>query len=86
MDTRHHHFRAKPQFPKEWALTEARKQELHQYRQAMVMKDQQREITGQMIDGINQIEAGLRQKLMTDEAVPEPVMLRGKSKKVAIRR
>lgn len=52
----------------------------------MVMKDQQREITGQMIDGINQIEAGLRQKLMTDEAVPEPVMLRGKSKKVAVRR
>lgn len=87
MDTRHHHFKAKPQFPKEWALTEARKQELHQYRQAMISKDQQKEITGQLIDGIKQIEEELRQKISLPEALPEPVMMgRGKGKKVAVRR
>ncbi|KAH9218876.1 mitochondrial ribosomal subunit protein-domain-containing protein [Leptodontidium sp. 2 PMI_412] len=87
LDTRHHHFKAKPQFPKEWALTEARKQELHQYRQAMISKDQQKEITGQLIDGIKQIEEELRQKISLPEALPEPVMMgRGKGKKVAVRR
>ncbi|KAG4417454.1 hypothetical protein IFR04_009407 [Cadophora malorum] len=87
LDTRHHHFKAKPQFPKEWALTEARKQELHQYRQAMMLKDQQKEITGQLIDGIKQIEEGLKQPISLGDALPEPVMTgRGKGKKVAVRR
>ncbi|KAH7419910.1 putative 37S ribosomal protein S24, mitochondrial [Cadophora sp. MPI-SDFR-AT-0126] len=87
LDTRHHHFRIKPQFPKEWALTEARKQELQQYRQAMVLKDQQKEITGQLIDGIKQIEEGLKQSISLDDALPDPVMIgRGKGKKVAVRR
>ncbi|CZS96028.1 related to RSM24-mitochondrial ribosomal protein, small subunit [Rhynchosporium agropyri] len=87
LDTRHHHFKAKPQFPKEWAITEARKVELQQYRAAMISKDQQMELTGQLIDGIQQIEEGLR-KTSLKESIPEPVMIgRGKGgKKVAVRR
>ncbi|CZS92295.1 hypothetical protein WAI453_000177 [Rhynchosporium graminicola] len=87
LDTRHHHFKAKPQFPKEWAITEARKAELQQYRAAMISKDQQMELTGQLIDGIQQIEEGLR-KTSLKESIPEPVMIgRGKGgKKVAVRR
>lgn len=87
LDTRHHHFKPKPTFPKEWAVTEQRREELIKYRQAMTLKDQQREITGQLIDGIKQIEEGLRKPLAVNEELPEPVMAgRGKGKKVAVRR
>ncbi|KAL2071582.1 hypothetical protein VTL71DRAFT_12817 [Oculimacula yallundae] len=87
LDTRHHHFKSKPQFPKEWALTEARKKELQQYREAMLMKDQQGALMGHLIDGVQQIEEGLKQNVSLAEKIPEPVMVgRGKGKKVAVRR
>ncbi len=53
----------------------------------MTLKDQQLEITGQLIDGIKQIEEGLRKPSAVKEVLPEPIMVgKGKGKKVAVRR
>lgn len=86
LDTRHHHFAPKPQFPKEWAVTEKRQQELDQYRQAMVLKDQGRAITGKLVDGIKQIEEGLRKRVNLGTVLPEPVMVGKGGKKVGVKR
>ncbi|KAI6710866.1 hypothetical protein JHW43_006597 [Diplocarpon mali] len=81
LDTRHHHFNPKPKFPKEWAVTEERRQQLEKYRQAAVLKDQKREITGRLIDGVKQIQEELRRKPKDlGDLLPEPV-LAGRGKK-----
>jgi small subunit ribosomal protein S35 len=73
-------------------MTEERRQELVAYRQQNALKDQQRELTGQLIDGIKQIEEGLARPAPVREALPEMVMAgRGggnaaKGKRVTVRR
>lgn len=84
LDTRHHHFKPKLRFPKEWALTDERRQELAQYRLDMAQKDQNLELKGQLVDGIKQIEE-VKARPIVQEALPEMVMA-GKGKKVAVRR
>ena len=87
LDTRHHHFKPKPRFPKEWALTEERREQLAQYRLQMEQKDQKLELEGQLVDGIKQIEQVIARPI-AQEALPEMVMAGGKAKgkKVAVRR
>lgn len=71
-------------------MTDERRQELGRYRQAMTVKDQEREITGQLVDGIRQIEEGMRRAVAAKNATPELVMAgkgaTGKGKKVSVRR
>ncbi|KAE8445319.1 hypothetical protein EG329_013557 [Mollisiaceae sp. DMI_Dod_QoI] len=90
LDTRHHHFKPKPRFPREWEITTQRKKELEQYRQQVAMKDQQREIAGHIINGIMQIEEGLKKSVAAREELPEMIMAGSESKtrgkRVAVRR
>jgi small subunit ribosomal protein S35 len=72
-------------------MTENRRNELEQYRQTLAEKDQQRELTGQLVDGIRQIEDGLKQSIRIGESAPEMVTAhasrgRGSPKRLAVRR
>ncbi|KAH8685661.1 mitochondrial ribosomal subunit protein-domain-containing protein [Tricladium varicosporioides] len=92
LDTRHHHFKPKPRFPREWLLTEERKAELEKLRQQATMMDQQREAAGLLVDGVRQIQAAnAARKAIRDpfaHAMADlPVAGKGKGgKKVAVRR
>ena len=89
LDLRHHRVKAKPKFPKEWTLTEERREELAKYRQGMALKDQQREIAGHLIDGVRQIEQELAKPPKVTNAVPELVAAgrgKGSGKRVSVRR
>ncbi len=77
-------------FPEEWRITEERRIELIKYRQAISLKDQQRELAGQLVDGIQQIEEDLAKQPSTRESLPDMIMAargsKGKQKKVTVRR
>jgi small subunit ribosomal protein S35 len=64
-------------------MTAERKAELEEYRRQTAMKDQRKAITGQIIDGMMQIEQGLNKPALVREAIPELVMA---GKRVAVRR
>ncbi|CAK7564970.1 MAG: 37S ribosomal protein S24, mitochondrial [Sporothrix epigloea] len=51
LDTRHHKFKYKPKFPREWRLTEARKEELKSLRAASFEMDQKMLASGSLVDG-----------------------------------
>ncbi|KAE9377957.1 hypothetical protein N431DRAFT_479089 [Stipitochalara longipes BDJ] len=89
-DTRHHHFKSKLSFPQEWNVTEQRRVELVQYRQAIAEKDQQLELAEQLVDGIKQIEEGLAKQQPIRESLPEMLLAArrpgAKGKKVGVRR
>lgn len=65
-------------------MTAKRKAELEEYRRQSALQDQQREISGRLIDGMMQIEEGLNKpKDFSEEPIPEMAMA---GKRVAIRR
>ncbi|PQE26334.1 hypothetical protein CJF30_00001091 [Rutstroemia sp. NJR-2017a BBW] len=78
LDTRHHVFKQKPTFPVEWRLTDKRKEQLEAYRQNLTAKDMQREIEGQLMDGIEIIQKALAKPAAPREALPEMVKAGGK--------
>jgi small subunit ribosomal protein S35 len=63
---------------------------LIKYRQAITLKDRQRELAGQLVDGIQQIEEGLAKQEPVRESLPEMMMtargIKGKQRKVTVRR
>ncbi|CAJ2502709.1 Uu.00g101030.m01.CDS01 [Anthostomella pinea] len=56
LDTRHHKFKVKPKFPKEWRLTEERKKLIEDTRQKSLLLDQAKEEEGKLINGTEKIE------------------------------
>ena len=87
LDLRHHTFKRKPKFPKEWILTEERRAELARYRQEAELKDQSKLLSGQLVDGVKQIEQAFTKR--APEALPEMVMAggtKGRGKTVSVRR
>lgn len=64
-------------------MTAERKAELEQYRRQAAMKDQQKAIAGQIIDGVMQIEQGLNKPAPAREGIPELILA---GKRVAVRR
>ncbi|KAI1113006.1 mitochondrial ribosomal subunit protein-domain-containing protein [Nemania sp. NC0429] len=56
LDTRHHTFKVKPKFPKEWRMTEERRQFLEDARQKALLLDQAKEEAGTLVDGTKKIE------------------------------
>ncbi|TPX15841.1 uncharacterized protein E0L32_000175 [Thyridium curvatum] len=56
LDTRHHQFKNKPKFPKEWRMTEERKKELQAIRAQGFLADQKKEAEGGLIDGVQRIQ------------------------------
>jgi small subunit ribosomal protein S35 len=88
LDTRHHRFKPKVSFPEEWRITEDRQMELVKYRRDIVLKDQQRELADQLIDGIKQIEQGLAKQEPIRASLPDMIMAArgGKQKRVTVKR
>ncbi|CAK7213317.1 37S ribosomal protein S24, mitochondrial [Sporothrix curviconia] len=74
LDTRHHKFKYKPKFPREWRLTEARKEELKTLRAASFELDQKMLASGSLIDGTQQ--AASLGAPVAAEKVPEMARLR----------
>lgn len=88
LDTRHHHFKERLEFPKEWIMTQKRQEELAIYRQAITAKDQQKERIGQLVDGVRQITEGhVSNAKEAESTAPLMAMLGKKSgKMVGMRR
>ncbi|KAI0430685.1 mitochondrial ribosomal subunit protein-domain-containing protein [Xylaria sp. FL1042] len=57
LDTRHHTFKVKPKFPKEWRMTEDRRQFLEDTRQKALLLDQKKEEEGSLVNGTERINA-----------------------------
>ncbi|KAI0009877.1 mitochondrial ribosomal subunit protein-domain-containing protein [Xylariaceae sp. FL0662B] len=78
LDTRHHTFKVKPKFPKEWRITEERRKFIEDTRQKSLLLDQSKEEAGQLIDGkekINQFFNPPASKLEVPEYVKAKVRL-----------
>jgi small subunit ribosomal protein S35 len=71
LDLRHHKFKVKPKFPKEWFLTPERKKEIEAERQRSYQLDQDKKANGGLIDDIKQI-----QKMQQLEPVRERAPMR----------
>ncbi|KAJ4396491.1 37S ribosomal protein S24, mitochondrial [Gnomoniopsis smithogilvyi] len=56
LDLRHHKFKAKPKFPKEWRMSEERMQEIVSYRKETKRLEQAKQAEGKLIDGLKVIE------------------------------
>ncbi|KAH6690499.1 37S ribosomal protein S24 [Plectosphaerella plurivora] len=59
LDTRHHTFKTKPKYPKEWYLTRERKLELAAQRAQALGLDKAREAEGKLVDGVKSIDTFL---------------------------
>lgn len=68
LDVRHHRFQPKPRFPKEWFLTEERKQLLEEERRRLKLEEVQAVESGQVVDGKQAIESYLLRKAEEDAA------------------
>ncbi|KAI8948424.1 mitochondrial ribosomal subunit protein-domain-containing protein [Xylaria longipes] len=55
LDTRHHTFKVKPKFPKEWRMTEERRRFLEDTRQKALLLDQAKEEEGTLVNGAEKI-------------------------------
>ncbi|KAJ3563044.1 hypothetical protein NPX13_g8338 [Xylaria arbuscula] len=56
LDTRHHTFKTKPKFPKEWRLTDERRKFLEDTRQKTLLLDQKKEEEGTLVIGAEKIQ------------------------------
>lgn len=89
LDTRHHTFKVKPKFPREWRITPERLAQLAAERQQTLKIDEVKALNGQVVDGVALIEAANENArlLASKVRVEEPVLLgKGKGKKLSIRR
>ena len=90
MDIRHHKFKPKPKFPVEWKLTGKRREELKNFRENAELRDQRRMLTGQLVDGIKQIEDAWAKSPAQPAPLPEMAMggrgVKGKGKRLAVKR
>ncbi|KAK1762407.1 37S ribosomal protein S24, mitochondrial [Phialemonium atrogriseum] len=59
LDTRHHTFKTKPKFPKEWRLTPERRAELEALRQQSFLLDESKKNEGALVDGSQRIQHAL---------------------------
>ncbi|RFU29923.1 hypothetical protein B7463_g6429, partial [Scytalidium lignicola] len=73
LDTRHHVFKEKPKFPKEWRLTEERRAELEASRALAKQKDEQRLLSGGVVDGIKQIDDAMSKRVEIKLPIAEMV-------------
>ncbi|KAH8821065.1 mitochondrial ribosomal subunit protein-domain-containing protein [Xylogone sp. PMI_703] len=90
LDTRHHIFKQKPKFPKEWRLTEERRAELEASRTLAKQKDQERLLSGAVVDGVKQIEDAMAKPVEIKLPVAEMAVAgKGrttKGRRIAVRR
>lgn len=60
LDFRHHKFKSKLGFPESWKMTPERKEKLESERANILLLEQERELKGQVVDGVYEIENSLR--------------------------
>lgn len=70
LDTRHHKFKQRIKFPKEWYLTEERKLQLEAQRKQALLLDEGKRTEGLMIDGVQTIEHALLHAKKEEVVVP----------------
>ena len=87
LDTRHHTFKVKPKFPKEWRITPERLDTLKMGRKLAEAADKQRQENGEMVDGrhIITIAADLAAAAALNSVTEVPIAGKG-GKKVSVRR
>ncbi|GAB1316262.1 37S ribosomal protein S24, mitochondrial [Madurella fahalii] len=73
LDTRHHKFKTRIKFPKEWYLTEERKKQLEEQRKQALLLDEQKRQSGTLVNGVDAIQRALA---TAKEPVEEPVLIR----------
>lgn len=73
LDTRHHKFKTRIKFPKEWYLTEERKKQLGEQRKQALLLDEQKRQSGTLVDGVDAIQQALA---TSKQPVEEPVLIR----------
>ncbi|KAI0833194.1 mitochondrial ribosomal protein [Hypoxylon sp. FL0890] len=56
LDTRHHTFKVKPKFPREWRMSEERRKFLDDTRQQSLLLDQKKEEAGALVNGKEKID------------------------------
>lgn len=74
LDTRHHTWKTKPKFPREWRMSEERQQKLHDIRKEAFLLDSGKQRNGTLIDGVELIAASLSPR--PREAVSELLPVR----------
>jgi hypothetical protein len=69
-------------------MTPERRAELDKLRENAALKDQRRLLTGQLVDGVKQIQDAFAKAPAPPVAIPEMIMAggKGRGKKVAVRR
>jgi small subunit ribosomal protein S35 len=67
LDVRHHQFKNKPKFPKEWLLTPDRRRELDEHRQRLAIADLQKTEKGLLVDGQKLHEEVLMKNLIEEQ-------------------
>ncbi|KAL2273587.1 hypothetical protein FJTKL_04429 [Diaporthe vaccinii] len=72
LDLRHHTFKVKPKFPKEWRLSEKRVTELTRHRRQAALADKIKQEEGTLVDGIETIQKAMATRKAREE-VPELV-------------
>ncbi|KAK0644496.1 mitochondrial ribosomal subunit protein-domain-containing protein [Cercophora newfieldiana] len=80
LDLRHHRVKVKHKFPKEWLLTEERKKELEAERKRAFLIDENKKLSGGLIDGVKRIQE-LQGSEAVHERVPVPSLMAGQSRK-----
>lgn len=76
LDTRHHKFKPKIKFPKDWHVTEERKKELGTIREQALLLDEGKRKEGALVDGVRTIQEALHARvdgpLLTLKGRPTP--------------
>ncbi|KAH8785471.1 mitochondrial ribosomal protein [Diaporthe sp. PMI_573] len=72
LDLRHHTFKVKPKFPKEWRLSEERVAQLAKHRRQAALADKIKQEEGTLVDGISTIQKAFATRKSKAE-VPELV-------------
>lgn len=80
LDLRHHTFKVKPKFPKEWRLSEERVRELSTQRRQAALMDKIKQEEGTLVDGIQTIQKAIATRKPREE-VPELVGIPRKAQK-----
>jgi len=80
IDTRHHVFKEKPRFPKEWRINRKRQAALDDYRQKVTRLEGEKAQKGEVIDGVSAIQAALQRRPMEQAIL---TVAEGKQKKGA---
>ncbi|KKY39507.1 putative mitochondrial ribosomal small subunit component [Diaporthe ampelina] len=80
LDLRHHTFKVKPKFPKEWRLSEERVAELSRHRRQAALMDKIKQEEGTLVDGIQTIQKAIATRKPREE-MPELVKIPRKAQK-----